>query len=684
MDWTSQQAGDGQFETTSDNVDSIWYDGPGGTQTLLAAIPDIGDTATLVHEATLSTNHVFGTSPLAAASLTLHSDASIVLHINAGGKLTLAEDVTLSVRGSVSMNNQSVAIVAGPGTVLTLDPTYASDDQAQYMIICDKDTTWDINGTEAKPATIQGVSGKGPPNLTYSNNQGCHGGTFDWANFKYLGYSDGSNQNRRVLSFFCGAYSSQTFNNCSFDGCGMVTFAAKGDGGTITLNSTSIKNTVSIYFSAYLEGRSSGFTGTIDDCWLEGNDEGVYVDWHEGWSLTNSYFDNLIEAEQSSQTTGFDLFQHNFVRSARSSICALYGTLQDSFWFHDLPTTNYRFLQMRGNKTGGGADCVWTGNIMETSSAAVEQESDPIQPVTQNGNAVEFSYNIFLPNPLGIAPGGFVRDDNTTSTTRCSIKFNTIVTTAQGSQGGQWETGIGWGEFVTFEPGICTEMWGNIFWTPRGKPGGFKMTRNNATTEQDFVYAENCIANWGWNLAEGSEGNGYDCTNQATPMFSVGTPDDDDASGSGDPGFKDVYLLDPRCLATYDRKRLGNDSESHWVSGTGYLPGWVRANADTSFYFGITINFRCKVSHTSAADNEPGIGANWHDYWEYQSCYRLREDRSRIADLIDWIFDGYKVSNPLMRNAGPGGITIGAAEYEASGTGGGTVIGSSIIQGGAA
>lgn len=47
-----------------------------------------------------------------------------------------------------------------------------------------------------------------------------------------------------------------------------------------------------------------------------------------------------------------------------------------------------------------------------------------------------------------------------------------------------------------------------------------------------------------------------------------------------------------------------------WSSGENLLPGDIRLNPEGYF---------CIVGHLSAAANEPGVGANWEDYWLYFS-----------------------------------------------------------------
>ena len=45
-----------------------------------------------------------------------------------------------------------------------------------------------------------------------------------------------------------------------------------------------------------------------------------------------------------------------------------------------------------------------------------------------------------------------------------------------------------------------------------------------------------------------------------------------------------------------------------WITATPYVVGDVRKNA--------AAGYRCIASHTSAATDEPGAGANWRTYWE--------------------------------------------------------------------
>jgi hypothetical protein len=87
---------------------------------------------------------------------------------------------------------------------------------------------------------------------------------------------------------------------------------------------------------------------------------------------------------------------------------------------------------------------------------------------------------------------------------------------------------------------------------------------------QNLLSAANADYNWGWNLAAGSEGNGYNAHAQwqGTAIFSSGAPDAN--GGSGDPQFVDST----RDVATYDSAATGlGNSATAWADATAYSVG---------------------------------------------------------------------------------------------------------------
>lgn len=152
---------------------------------------------------------------------------------------------------------------------------------------------------------------------------------------------------------------------------------------------------------------------------------------------------------------------------------------------------------------------------------------------------------------------------------------------------------------------------------------------------------------------------------------------------SGSPGTGDLWSTDPqyvdstRCLATYDIDGLGNTIGTVWAdTGLTYNVGDIVSSATSTFYGNKTINYRCISAHapTSVANDKPGSGSAWRTYWEFATVHRIRQDRTKISTMIDWIQAGFKPTNTLLRNTGHDLVTIGAMDYYSSSETSDTVI----------
>jgi hypothetical protein len=130
---------------------------------------------------------------------------------------------------------------------------------------------------------------------------------------------------------------------------------------------------------------------------------------------------------------------------------------------------------------------------------------------------------------------------------------------------------------------------------------------------QDYIASSSYIAcnyNAGWNLADGTDGYGYNSDLAATKIFSY-TPGINDIRLTGNP-----FYDSSRNIATW--------AISKGVATTG-------------------MSYDIQVS--SAYD------------------YIKGSISGRIADLTDWVKQGWSVVNPVLYNAGHDGITIGALPY---------------------
>lgn len=154
---------------------------------------------------------------------------------------------------------------------------------------------------------------------------------------------------------------------------------------------------------------------------------------------------------------------------------------------------------------------------------------------------------------------------------------------------------------------------GNLIWAATADDG--YLAERVSGTVDGIITATGADYNWLWNIASGSNGRGYsDKTNApAQDLWSTGNADGNDAAaanvdnhqGSGNPQFVDSA----RNIAK-------------WATARGYGSTFV-----------------------------DGVAA-------------VKADRTRIKDLIAYVFEGFKIQNAAAKAAAHDGMPVGAANYE--------------------
>jgi hypothetical protein len=174
-----------------------------------SAAPVDGDTATIStgHTVTVDVNATVGINGIAANHLTLNGTAA----------MTIAEDVTFTLRGYAYCNS-SGALTMQPGSVLDMVSTGAcrchlASTQARAV----------FNGTAAKPCTVK-KGGSGASCITGGGTTGgLHG---QYVVFSGLADASGYAINNKALSTNGGF----DLQYVLFDGCGKNSLSAAADG----------------------------------------------------------------------------------------------------------------------------------------------------------------------------------------------------------------------------------------------------------------------------------------------------------------------------------------------------------------------------------------------------------------------------------------------------------------------
>ncbi len=627
--YTSTQAGNWSDTAT-------W--GGGGT-------PGDGDTASIGHAVTVDANTTVGTSP--------NDTTTYVVVTTSGGVITIPDGVTLTVEGNVQLGG----VVGGTLTKnlqingagkLVFDGSPVSSSR-NYLLRCEYRCSLQMAGTDgSNRATIESDAGGGYWQLSLQSAS-AHLESLSWARLTRCG--DASNNGMTSYSsVFANAGNSMSITDTIFEDCGLMQFR-QSIAGTITLARCVFESLSSD--SCYLNNAVAGGTLTVDDCVFSGR----VLFWNsEDWLLTGNYFGNGV-INQSNDSGMHASCSGNFMLRPNATARTWYGSIRGCYFF-DYYLDNQNIQTVTPRATGAGQEIV--DNIQDFGNTSPSNPDGYF--ITQNGSGNDYSAkrNIFLPDSASTASGCWLNVYYATAGT-VAIEHNTVIVNGVG------QTGTYMGESGGGAAGQITSFKSNLFWTLTGdvNGGGHKLVRHNGSTTQDIADSSDCDYNWGWNLDAGSEGDGYQCDNTATAMFSSGTPDGN--GGSGDPQFVDSS----RNLIRFDIDNLGNAAATAWSDATAYSVGDTVSASDAGYFGGDTINWRCINAHTSndgdATNGKPGSVTGFRTNWEPMSLYRLREDTSRIADLLTWVRGGFAVQNASLEDAGHDSVTIGAGAYVASG-----------------
>jgi len=676
-------------------------------------VPGDGDTATVNHTVTVVANLTFGTSP--------SDQTTMVITIGSAGKLIVSDGITMTVRGNIYNNagtsgNPAVGLQIGTGSTggasLVMDSTQATTPTTDYVVKHGYYATLYARGVLSNRASMSSIVGGGQARITTELYERGACLDLDYVNVTLFG--DASNTGITTAPTGTGNYCTQTLvKNTTFDQCGSLRMIAKDSTAIITIEDVIVQASTNASLALHVSG-VSGSSSKLSMTRTIVNAGSTTFNPSAGWAVTNNYFNFVATGGTSASIDSFESFSDNFIKQPTSGYLIFDGSISDSYILKDHANANFGIFEWKNQ----AANRTISGNIFEHTDFTTG--GDLIIPEGYSPYTFTVENNILLPNSNGGAPGklvshwweyktGTVVTDGTTSVvgsgtnwtssnvkagdafqlsggawvtiatvvdtthltldsaydtgsgaynidrtlfTSITINHNTIHTVAQ------VETGIGVGENDLGYAGEITSLKSNLFWTNSSQTAGYKLVRQESTTKQDYVLATNADYNWGWNLGDGSDGNGYNSALSGNDMFSTGTPD---AHGStGDPQFVDSS----RNLPTYDIEGLGNSAGTAWADATSYTIGDVVSAQTADYYSNTIINYRCITAHTSASghatNGQPGVASSWRTNWEFMSLYRLREDTSRIATLIDWVAAGFTPTNAALRGTAHDDGDIGA------------------------
>jgi hypothetical protein len=557
---------------------------------------------------TTFTGRLYKTGETGTSSLTLSSASwtdGTTTYANAArppfaivvfGTLTVGTNIALTVKGDVVMVNAPITQSAGSDFIVNVPASTV------YRVLMGTDSgqasaLWTISGTSG---SVCGVSrtGSGTFNVQPAG-RGHSGGTmanspggFDWT---YVDVDDlGSSSVDALLVNDLGGRNMK-MHNVIFDGCGRLQFDGPGDGtshwswlDTTVRNSTSSGNIIS-----WEAGPNTVSTGTREF-------KRCVIDGAMRYSKNGfEWDDNIMHGDRNEQGGNAISFDGNFVVCNAPSPEVILN----------ISHTDNCFLGYAGNSSAFNN---WHCLIHNTAPAGRIVADGAIFDCPYSTGGGDLLYYggidvdaircIVLPDLTLTYEAGCLLNmsKNGGNTNTYTAKHNTAFAGVQAVA-------------LTETAGylnMLAEYKSNLGWGPSGD-GGWHVT-DLGTDFEDTLSAANCLNNWGWRLAAGSEGLGFD-TPMSTPPGGT--------NQTGDPSF---------------------------VKADANILTWGVANGITG------ANDVAKITNTLTEMKKV------NDRSGFDSSYTISAYRTYIrANMAP--------TNVSLQNAGHDGVTIGAVEFAATG-----------------
>lgn len=300
-------------------------------------------------------------------------------------------------------------------------------------------------------------------------------------------------------------------------------------------------------------------------------------------------------------------FRLNFVYGTRADGQVLDGVIERNY-FSSSTNPNPHFVECRANV----ADVIFSQNVIESHDADTSDFGDILLPVNDRFT-VPFKWivknNLALRNSFAPTGSGTLITLYATGTTDVVMQNyrNTVNVDNPASGAFARRSAFATSEAGASGAGNIAVLKSNIVWGTSPGQGYLAERVNNFPAALDVITAANADYNWTYNLSAGNQQRFYHDQASGAPLWTAGdavAAGVDVHQGTGDPLF-------------YDRNR----NITTWAQDRGY--------------------------GSTYAD---GLSA-------------VRSDPSRAADLITYVFEGFRPANSATRNAAHDGGCVGAANF---------------------
>jgi hypothetical protein len=561
--------------------------------------PGNGDTASIgAHTVTVDVNTTVGTSP--------NDITTIVLDRTSGSsKLIVAAGITLTVKGNIG-GVGGTELVMEAGSTIVFDAS-GSGGSPVYTFITGGWDEWNFNGTANSKCEIRSVNSSYTWQLT--NYAAALNGIY-YTNFVRA-------KKFQLTNTSLGSVSGSIVVGCTWD--------TGGDSSTPVFDITQSSGTLNLTFTDNVLINSANtaeggklICGTARSSGTRIVSRNVFDTKMTDFVL-DKIFDNNILGDYTTIATLATFYRkprNNMLIKASGAGSTMVESWDGIYFVSAFSAGNPHYIDARVARS---ADETYRRVIFENQSADLVDTGDCFllgSTFCTSGYKLIVKNCIALRSPsTGVQAGQLITSINppaTAATHKVEVYHNTVNQNKTSAGGVGLRAAIAFAESATGAADQIAALKSNLVWaTATGN--GYLAERISGTVD-GHITAANADYNWLYNIDAGGCGRGYrDRANSPEQdLWAVGNADGSDASAagadnnqqSGDPQFLD----NTRCIAT-------------WCSARGY----------------------------GAATYAAGITA-------------LKADPTRIGDLINYVFEGFKVQTSGARTAHDG-AAFGAANF---------------------
>jgi hypothetical protein len=543
------------------------------------------------------------------------------------GAFTVTVDVNTTVGTSpndattkvVDKTSATGALVIGSGVTFTVKGNIGSVNGGTLTMQAGSTLTFDNSGSGGSPVYTFVNGGFQKFNFNGSSGSPCvvqaisgqtwkmHGNPDTPTTATYTTFRRSANQ-----TLTCSTNASVSFTNCTWDTGGRWDFSTSQAGVTLIINDCTFTNSTHASDSVAVLYQTTPTSGT------------------------RQFMRNVLDKGITWNSKGF-LFEYNYIGGVWSAVAGSSGnTIRRNFFYSDGTGNNgngqlfdqsisRNYFVVAKDGTGNphfvnltakaGTDTTASQNIFEGQTPDLTDFGDSIiiqSTACSGGNKIVGKNNLALPaNYSGATSGSGTVATLYSADANVLTEFYRNTANVNINTGGPTQKR---GMFAVAEAGTGTAgqvaaLKSNLAWGSSSSQG--YLAERISGNVKDVITAANADYNWVYNTSAGDNLRGYEDFVASNTMWTAGNTvaaGVDAHQGSGDPSFVDSS----RNMAT-------------WCAARGY------------------------GAATAAA-----------------ALTALRADVTRIPDLIDYVFEGFKVQNSNMRTAAHDGGVVGAANYHKS------------------